>query len=221
MLSKISKYFNKDSTYATPIRRIVSGVIDGLVITIFFNSYIYITTIIYNNSKPATYNILNSNTLLNENINNSNTEIDINLQDKSLQLNNNGKIENISTNNKIIQDSNNQNINPNNNINLDINNAELENNNISNNYWIFIAISLFYYIVFLSSKKQATIGNQACRIMVVHTKYGKLPIMSIISRYFAFMINNNLFGLGYLLYFTRSDGAYLQDILSDTRVINY
>ena len=35
------------------------------------------------------------------------------------------------------------------------------------------------------------------------------------------LINNNLLGLGYLLYFTRSDGAYLQDILSDTRVINY
>ena len=221
MLSKISKYFNKDSIYATPIRRIVSGVIDGLIITIFFNSYIYITTIIYNDSKPATYNILNSNTLSNENINNSNIEIDINLKDKSLQLNNNRKIENISTNNKIIQDSKTQNINPNNNINLDINDAKLENNNISNNYWIFIAISLFYYIVFLSSKKQATIGNQACRIMVVHTKYGKLSIMSIISRYFAFMINNNLLGLGYLLYFTRSDGAYLQDILSDTRVINY
>ena len=71
MLSKISKYFNKDSIYATPIRRIVSGVIDGLVITIFFNSYIYITTIIYNDSKPDTYNILNSNTLSNENINKS------------------------------------------------------------------------------------------------------------------------------------------------------
>ena len=85
---------------------------------------------------------------------------------------------------------------------------------------LVLLISAVYYTYFLSSKKQATIGNQVFKIMVVDTKKGKISILSAFIRYIAFLLSNNLFFLGYLTYFFTKDHCFLQDLLSDTRVIN-
>ena len=79
-----------------------------------------------------------------------------------------------------------------------------------------------YYVSFWSSKKQATIGNMFFNIMVVHVKKGKLNILNAFIRLIASIINIKIFFLGCLIYFfkNRTDGAQLQDLLSDTRVIN-
>ena len=87
-------------------------------------------------------------------------------------------------------------------------------------YFGLLAVSSTYFVLFLSSKKQATIGNQIFKIMVVHTKEAKISVLSAFIRYIAMLLNNTIYGVGYLLYFFREDHAILQDILSDTRVIN-
>lgn len=87
-------------------------------------------------------------------------------------------------------------------------------------YLLILTTSSLYFMVFLSSKKQATIGNQIFKIMVVHTKKAKLNPLNAFVRYIATILNNTIYGVGYLLYFFRKDRAFLQDILSETRVIN-
>lgn len=87
-------------------------------------------------------------------------------------------------------------------------------------YFILFAISSLYFVLFLSSKKQATLGNQMFKIMVVHTKKAKINPLIAFIRHIALLLNNYLYGVGYLLYFFRADHAFLQDVLSDTRVIN-
>jgi uncharacterized RDD family membrane protein YckC len=87
-------------------------------------------------------------------------------------------------------------------------------------YLIMFGISSIYFVVFLSSKKQATIGNQIFKIMIIHTKKARLNPLNAFIRYIATVLNNTVYGIGYLLYFFRKDRAFLQDVLSDTRVIN-
>lgn len=87
-------------------------------------------------------------------------------------------------------------------------------------YLFSSAVSALYFMIFLSSKKQATIGNQIFKIMVVHTKKVRLNPLNAFIRYIATILNNSIYGVGYLLYFFRKDRAFLQDILSETRVIN-
>ena len=87
-------------------------------------------------------------------------------------------------------------------------------------YFFNFAVSALYFVAFLSSKKQATIGNQIFKIMVVHTKKVKLNPLNAFVRYIATVLNNTIYFIGYLFYFFRKDRAFLQDILSDTRVIN-
>lgn len=89
-----------------------------------------------------------------------------------------------------------------------------------NTYYMLLLLSTAYFVSFLSSKKQATLGNQMFKIMVVHTKNARVSPLSAFMRYIATILNNMLYGVGYLLYFFRGDHAVLQDILSDTRVIN-
>lgn len=83
----------------------------------------------------------------------------------------------------------------------------------------FISVSFLYFVIFLSSKKQATIGNQIMKIMVVSIKRGNIGIMDAILKFLATFLNNTFFFVGYLLYFFREDSAFLQDVLSETRVI--
>lgn len=87
-------------------------------------------------------------------------------------------------------------------------------------YIFILTTSSLYFMIFLSSKKQATVGNQIFKIMVVHTKKARLNPLNAFVRYIATVLNNTIYGLGYLTYFFKKDRAFLQDILSDTRVIN-
>lgn len=87
-------------------------------------------------------------------------------------------------------------------------------------YFIVFGISAIYFTLFLSSKKQATIGNQLFKIMIVHTKKSKISPIAAFIRFIAMILNNYLYGVGYLLYFFRKDHAFLHDVLSDTRVVN-
>lgn len=87
-------------------------------------------------------------------------------------------------------------------------------------YLMEFCMSSLYFVLFLSSKKQATIGNQIFKIMVVHTKKGRLNPLNAFVRYVLVVLNNTIYGIGYLTYFVRKDRAFTQDILSDTAVIN-
>lgn len=87
-------------------------------------------------------------------------------------------------------------------------------------YYIMLTISTLYFVGFLSSKKQATIGNQIFKIMVIHTKKVKVGPLTAFIRYISLLLNNSLYGVGYLFYFFTKDRAIFQDIASDTRVIN-
>lgn len=98
---------------------------------------------------------------------------------------------------------------------------EVQNHkNLKKVYTIAIIISALYYTLTISSKKQGTIGNIVFKIMVVDVKNGKVGILDAFIRFVAVIINNTLYGLGYLLYFYRTDRIFLQDLLSGTRVIN-
>ena len=98
---------------------------------------------------------------------------------------------------------------------------EVQNNkNFKKVYMIALLISALYYTLTISSKKQGTIGNIICKVMVVDVKNGKVSILDAFIRFVAVIINNTLYGLGYLLYFYRTDRIFLQDLLSGTRVIN-
>ena len=85
---------------------------------------------------------------------------------------------------------------------------------------VALLISALYYTLTVSSKKQGTIGNIICKVMVVDVKNGRVSILDAFIRFVAVIINNTLYGLGYLLYFYRQDRIFLQDLLSGTRVIN-
>lgn len=87
-------------------------------------------------------------------------------------------------------------------------------------YKLAIFISALYYTILISSKKQATIGNIIFKIMVIDIKHGRVSILTSLLRYISLIINNTLYGFGYIIYFYRKDRAFLQDLLSNTRVIN-
>lgn len=87
-------------------------------------------------------------------------------------------------------------------------------------YRLAIAISALYYTITVSSKKQATIGNMIFKIMVIDIKDGKVGKITALLRYVSTIINNTLYGFGYILYFYRNDRVFLQDLLSNTRVVN-
>ena len=87
-------------------------------------------------------------------------------------------------------------------------------------YRLAIAISALYYTITVSSKKQATIGNIIFKIMVIDIKDGKVGKINALLRYISTLINNTLYGFGYIFYFYRNDRAFLQDLLSNTRVVN-
>jgi len=86
--------------------------------------------------------------------------------------------------------------------------------------FILLTVSATYFTFFLASKKQATIGHQIFKVMVVDVEKGRVSILSAFIRYVAFLLNNTLYGIGYLTYFFRDDHAVMQDILSNTAVIN-
>ena len=87
-------------------------------------------------------------------------------------------------------------------------------------YRLAIAISALYYTITVSSKKQATVGNIIFKIMVIDIKDGKVGKINALLRYISTLINNTLYGFGYIFYFYRNDRAFLQDLLSNTRVVN-
>lgn len=87
-------------------------------------------------------------------------------------------------------------------------------------YSIRLVISALYFVLFLSSKKQATIGNMVFNTMVVSTKIKRVTPIIALLRFIALLLNNTIFGLGYLTYFFTKDRSFLQDILSESRIIN-
>lgn len=98
---------------------------------------------------------------------------------------------------------------------------EVQNNkNFKKVYMVAVIVSALYYTLTISSKKQGTVGNIICKVMVVDIKRGRVGILDAFIRFVAVIINNTLYGLGYLLYFYRRDRIFLQDWLSGTRVIN-
>ena len=87
-------------------------------------------------------------------------------------------------------------------------------------YFIRLFISSMYFVLFLSSKKQATIGNMVFNTMVVSTKRPRITPIVAFLRFVGLLLNNTIFGLGYLTYFFTKDRSFLQDILSESNVIN-
>lgn len=177
-MDRIKKYFrnyvnfktDKNSIYASPLKRIASFAVDLVIIMVIFNLILNVA---------ARYGF------------------DGNIYKQEIVVENKGSDEEkVSVEEKIDRKTSMK-------VNL-----------------ILLGISTLYFTLFLSSKKQATIGNQIFKIMVVHTKNAKVGILSAFIRYVALLLNNTIYGVGYLLYFFRDDHAVLQDVLSDTRVIN-
>ncbi len=96
----------------------------------------------------------------------------------------------------------------------------IKGKDFNNSYAIMLIVSALYNVICISSKKQATIGNIVLGIMVIDIRNGKINPLTALSRYVSLMINNSIYFLGYLFYFYREDRAFLQDLLSGTRVIN-
>ncbi|MDR2526720.1 MAG: RDD family protein [Rickettsiales bacterium] len=92
--------------------------------------------------------------------------------------------------------------------------------NYRNYFTYLLGVDFLYFIVFLSSKKQATLGNQIFKMMVVHKKNIRLNPINSFIRCLGLLLNSQIYYLGFLTYFFRKDGALLQDIISDTNVIN-
>lgn len=178
IMDNVKKYFknrvgfksNKNTIYASPLKRIASFAVDLIVIMVIFNLFLNIAVHYGFNGDMYKHEIVIENEGSDE--------------------------ERVSVEERVDKK-----------ISMKIN-------------FMLLGISALYFTLFLSSKKQATIGNQLFKIMVVHTKNAKVGILTAFIRYVALLLNNTIYGLGYLLYFFRDDHAVLQDILSDTRVIN-
>lgn len=82
--------------------------------------------------------------------------------------------------------------------------------------WIIVAL---YYIIFTSSKRQCTIGQQRLGLMVIHVRKGRMNPLDATTRFLAQCINNMLLCVGYLPMFFRKDRATLHDLMSSSRVI--
>ncbi len=164
--------FDKNSIYASPIRRIGSGAIDMFIILIIFNIFVNIA---------------------------GHYGFDSEIYKQEIITNNEG------TQNEELEYV-----------------EKLDPEAFSRTRIAALVISAAYFTIFLSSKKQATIGNQIFKIMVVNIKNptGRISPLVAFIRYILFLLNNNIFGLGYLLYFFTKDHCFLQDYLSDTRIIN-
>ncbi|MDD2839659.1 MAG: RDD family protein [Rickettsiales bacterium] len=159
-----------EKIYASPLKRLLSFLIDTLIIIILSNTFLGIIKYY---------------------------GVDTNIYKKEAIIENQGK-ENEKT----------------------VMNEVLDKNVFSKVYLLILTTSSLYFMIFLSSKKQATIGNQILKIMVVHTRKAKLNPLNAFIRYIATLLNNTAYGIGYLFYFIRKDRAFLQDVLSETRVIN-
>ncbi len=159
-----------EKTYASPIKRLLSFVVDGLIIIIVCNLFLGI----------AKYYGMDTDIYKNE-----------------AAVENQGTEDEKMTVEKI-----------------------LDKKVFSRVYLIILTTSSLYFMIFLSSKKQATIGNQVFKIMVVHTRKARINPLNAFIRYIATILNNTIYGVGYLLYFFRKDRAFLQDVLSETRIIN-
>jgi len=92
--------------------------------------------------------------------------------------------------------------------------------NFSKLYYLMMGISALYFTILLSSKKQATIGNQIFKIAVVNIKRARVSPLDAFLRYISLILNNTVYGFGYLTYFFTEDRSFFQDIVSNTRVIN-
>lgn len=175
-MDKIKNFFKKNiylknnSTYASPLKRFASFVVDMLVIMVVFNIIVNIA---------------------------SHYGFDREIYKEEIIVENKGTSDEI--------------------INLKEN---FDAKVFSRIYFIVFGISAVYFVLFLSSKKQATLGNQLFRIMVVYTKKSRISPMAAFVRFISMVLNNYLYGIGYLLYFFREDHAFLHDVLSDTRVVN-
>ena len=62
--------------------------------------------------------------------------------------------------------------------------------------------------------------NNGTFIRVIDIKDGRVGKINDLLRYISTLINNTLYGFGYIFYFYRNDRAFLQDLLSNTRVVN-
>lgn len=170
---KINLNFSKDNMYATPIRRIGSGLIDLFIVFVIFTLIASVA-----NYYGFDMEIYKQEVKVIENKDEAN--------EKNLEY-------------------------------VDVIDPKI----LYRSQIISFIISSVYFTYFLSSKKQATIGNQIFKIMVVDIKNqnGKVSPLTAFIRYLLFLLNNNAFGAGYILYFFTKDHCFLQDYLSNTRVI--
>ncbi|MDR0423320.1 MAG: RDD family protein [Rickettsiales bacterium] len=86
--------------------------------------------------------------------------------------------------------------------------------------YTYLAMILLYQTFFICSKKQATIGQQLLKVMVVHKKKSKMGVFDAVFRGIYAYLNIQIYFIGCLTYFFKEDGALLHDILSDSIVIN-
>lgn len=173
-MDKVKKFILEtkevEKIYASPIKRLLSFIVDGLIIIILCNIFLGI----------AKYYGMDTNVYKNEVV-----------------------VENQETEDEKM-----------------VVNKVLDKKVFSKVYFIILGTSSLYFMIFLSSKKQATIGNQIFKIMVVHTRKARVNPLNAFIRYILTILNNTIYGIGYLLYFFRKDRAFLQDVLSETRIIN-
>jgi uncharacterized RDD family membrane protein YckC len=84
---------------------------------------------------------------------------------------------------------------------------------------ISITIAAFYSVIFISSKKKATVGKMLFGICVVDVKGRKLTKLKAFARFFTSIISVLFFGIGVLMIpFTKEKTAF-HDLICKTRVI--
>jgi uncharacterized RDD family membrane protein YckC len=97
---------------------------------------------------------------------------------------------------------------------------EVNLNGYKNLFYLFNFVNYTYFVLFLCSKKQASIGNQFLKIMVVDINVIRIRPLTAIIRCISTTINSQIYYIGLLTYYFRNDGAFLNDIMSNTNVIN-
>lgn len=88
---------------------------------------------------------------------------------------------------------------------------------------IILILEMLYFTLLISSKKQATIGQQILKVMVVSKKHGEMKIWLSLLRYACMKITiltPPIYGIGFITVPFSKEKATLYDILCDTRLVN-
>jgi len=87
-------------------------------------------------------------------------------------------------------------------------------------YLVGFLLAVSYYAYFHASRSQATLGKMAVGIKVVRSNGDRITLPRGVGRYFAFLLNSLILGIGFLMAAFTERKQGLHDMICDTLVVD-